>query len=259
MGRYYWSRGFESHPLRGELGFAEAQAILRSPDVFVDRREEAELAAIHIELDPALSREEGGVDHVADLIKTHFDLGGTQINLNIMDADKVLEASSNALGSLVEPMRESATALREQARDRGVEGLMLKRRSSPYRTGRTRGDWWKWKVDPLSLDAVLVYAQRGHGRRASLYTDYTFAVWQGDTLVPFAKAYSGLNDKEIGQVDRYIQRNTLERFGPVRSVRHKLTYRCSISYRLLYENNRTYTRYYPGRGPQDCRPGTYNS
>jgi DNA ligase-1 len=116
---------------------------------------------------------------------------------------------------------ESWTALaraREQARERGVEGLMLKRRRSAYGVGRTRGDWWKWKVDPYSVDAVLVYAQRGHGRRASLYTDYTFAVWHEGSLLPFAKAYSGLTDAEIREVDAYVTRNTVEQFGPVRSV-----------------------------------------
>jgi DNA ligase-1 len=112
--------------------------------------------------------------------------------------------------------------LREQSRERGVEGLMLKRRDSAYGVGRTRGDWWKWKVDPFSVDAVLVYAQRGHGRRASLYTDYTFAVWNAGELVPFAKAYSGLTDAEIREVDDYIRRNTVEQFGPVRSVAPKL-------------------------------------
>jgi DNA ligase-1 len=112
--------------------------------------------------------------------------------------------------------------MREQARERGVEGLMLKRCGSVYGVGRTRGDWWKWKIDPYSVDAVLVYAQRGHGRRASLYTDYTFAVWHQGALVPFAKAYSGLTDAEIREVDAYVTRNTLEKFGPVRSVVPKL-------------------------------------
>ncbi|KAG1223675.1 hypothetical protein G6F35_004512 [Rhizopus arrhizus] len=112
-----------------------------------------------------------------------------------------------------------AAAMRELARERGVEGLMLKRRASPYQAGRRRGDWWKWKVDPLTIDAVLLYAQAGHGRRSTLYTDYTFGVWVGDTLVPVAKAYSGLDDKEILALDRWIRANTRERFGPVRSVR----------------------------------------
>ncbi len=113
---------------------------------------------------------------------------------------------------------------REQARSLGVEGLMLKRLSSPYRDGRRRGDWWKWKVDPLMIDAVLLYAQRGHGRRSGLYTDYTFAVWDADKLVPFAKAYSGLTDAEIRQVDRFVRTHTLERFGPVRSVEPELVF-----------------------------------
>jgi hypothetical protein len=88
-------------------------------------------------------------------------------------------------------------ALREESRRKGVEGFMLKRLDSAYLVGRRRGDWWKWKIDPLTADAVLIYAQRGHGRRAGLYTDYTFAVWQGESLVPFAKAYSGLSDDEL--------------------------------------------------------------
>jgi DNA ligase-1 len=115
-------------------------------------------------------------------------------------------------------------ALHEESRRRGVEGFMLKRRHSEYRVGRRRGDWWKWKVDPLTVDAVLIYAQRGHGRRSGLYTDYTFAVRDGGVLVPFAKAYSGLNDAEIRIVDRFVQRNTTDRFGPVRAVKPELVF-----------------------------------
>jgi DNA ligase 1 len=114
--------------------------------------------------------------------------------------------------------------LRRTARDRGVEGIMLKRRSSAYGVGRPKGDWWKWKVDPLTIDTVLIYAQPGHGRRASLYTDYTFGVWHEGELVPVAKAYSGLTDAEIRQVDAFIRRNTLERHGPVRIVRPELVF-----------------------------------
>lgn len=95
---------------------------------------------------------------------------------------------------------------------------MLKRLSSPYRTGRKRGDWWKWKIDPFTVDAVLLYAQAGHGRRANLLTDYTFGVWSGGELVPVAKAYSGLSDEEILTLDGWIRRHTLQKFGPVRSV-----------------------------------------
>ena len=112
----------------------------------------------------------------------------------------------------------AARALRATARERGVEGIMLKRRASAYQLGRKRGDWWKWKIDPLTIDAVLIYAQAGHGRRSTLFTDYTFAVWQDEQLVPVAKAYSGLDDKEILALDRWIRAHTLEKFGPVRSV-----------------------------------------
>ncbi|WP_295994111.1 ATP-dependent DNA ligase [Rugamonas sp.] len=115
--------------------------------------------------------------------------------------------------------------IRTQSRARGVEGLMLKAVDAEYGVGRTKnvGTWWKWKIDPYSVDAVLIYAQSGHGRRASLYTDYTFAVWDADQegsrrLVPFAKAYSGLTDAEIAQVDSAIRKTTIEKFGPVRSV-----------------------------------------
>ncbi|MES1931037.1 ATP-dependent DNA ligase [Salinisphaera shabanensis T35B1] len=113
---------------------------------------------------------------------------------------------------------DELATLRERSREFATEGFVLKRAGSPYRVGRTRGDWYKWKVDPYSIDAVLLYAQPGSGRRSSLLTDYTFAVWDGENLVPFAKAYSGLTDEEIGQVDHWIRRNTRERFGPVRSV-----------------------------------------
>jgi DNA ligase 1 len=111
-----------------------------------------------------------------------------------------------------------------RARDAGAEGLMLKDRASAYGVGRRRGPWWKWKVPPFTVDAVMVYAQRGHGRRASLYTDYTLAVWRHEELVPFAKAYSGLTDAEIRRVDAFVRRNTLERFGPVRAVRPELVF-----------------------------------
>ncbi|MEM1216089.1 MAG: ATP-dependent DNA ligase [Bacteroidota bacterium] len=113
---------------------------------------------------------------------------------------------------------EELAVEREQARAKRSEGIMLKRLSSPYRSGRKRGDWWKWKVDPLTVDAVMIYAQQGHGRRANLFTDFTFAVWDGDRLVPFTKAYSGLTDKEFNEITRWVKKNTLERFGPVRSV-----------------------------------------
>lgn len=113
---------------------------------------------------------------------------------------------------------------RAQSREHFAEGLMLKKKSSEYKIGRKKGDWWKWKVDPLTIDAVLIYAMRGHGRRANLYSDYTFAVWSGDELVPFTKAYSGLTDAEIRKVDAFVKKNTLDRFGPVRSVKAELVF-----------------------------------
>ena len=119
---------------------------------------------------------------------------------------------------------QAAADARLGARELGAEGLMLKRLGSAYGVGRRRGDWWKWKVDPLSVDAVLIYAQPGSGKRAGLYTDYTFGVWEGDHLVPFAKAYTGLTDEEIRKVDAYVRRNTLEKFGPVRTIKPELVF-----------------------------------
>lgn len=114
----------------------------------------------------------------------------------------------------------------ERARSREIfaEGLMLKRLDSPYRDGRRKGDWWKWKVDPLVIDAVMIYAQAGHGRRANLFTDFTFAVWDEDALVPFTKAYSGLTDAEFRTITAWVRKNTIERFGPVRSVAAELVF-----------------------------------
>jgi DNA ligase 1 len=131
-------------------------------------------------------------------------------------------------------------AARARAREVGAEGLMLKRRSSSYGVGRRRGDWWKWKVDPLSVDAVLMYAQPGSGRRAGLYTDYTFGVWDGDRLLPFAKAYTGLTDEEIRRVDAFVRRNTLEKFGPVRTVKPELVFE------LAFEGIQRSTRHKSG-------------
>jgi DNA ligase 1 len=124
------------------------------------------------------------------------------------------------------PFTTIADLARERlaSRDLGAEGLMLKRLDSPYQTGRKRGDWWKWKVDPLTVDAVMIYAQAGHGRRANLYTDYTFAVRDGDGLVPFTKAYSGLTDAEFTEITNWVRKNTLQRFGPVRRVPPELVF-----------------------------------
>lgn len=119
---------------------------------------------------------------------------------------------------------EMLSSLRDQSRDYVAEGFMLKRHDSQYETGRKKGSWHKWKVDPYTIDAVMLYAQAGHGRRANLFTDFTFAVWDGDLLVPFAKAYSGLTDKELVEVDAFVKKNTKEKFGPVRSVNPELVF-----------------------------------
>jgi DNA ligase 1 len=125
---------------------------------------------------------------------------------------------------------------RSHAREMGSEGLMLKRRSSVYQTGRKVGDWWKWKIDPLVIDAVMVYAAKGSGRRSTLYTDYTFAVRDGEKLVTFTKAYSGLTDKEFAQVDAFVKRNSLEKFGPVRTVKPELVF--EIAFEGIAASNR---------------------
>lgn len=140
--------------------------------------------------------------------RRELDLLLTRINTPaLMLSPPVLDESWNAL-----------CLARDQARARGVEGLMLKQWQSPYGTGRQRGAWWKWKVDPFTFDGVLLYAAPGHGRRSNLYTDYTFGVWNGESLVPVAKAYSGLTDNEIRSLDKWIRSHTKEKFGTVRSV-----------------------------------------
>jgi DNA ligase-1 len=113
---------------------------------------------------------------------------------------------------------------RELSREKSVEGIMLKQKNSTYQVGRKKGEWWKWKVDPLTLDAVLTYAQSGHGRRAGKFTDYTFGLWHEGELITFAKAYSGLTNDEILEVDRFVKRNSLEKFGPVRRVAPKMVF-----------------------------------
>ena len=125
---------------------------------------------------------------------------------------------------------------RTRSREIGSEGIMLKRNDSSYQSGRKKGDWWKWKIDALTIDAVMIYAQKGHGRRSNLYTDYTFAVKDGDKLVSFAKAYSGLTDKEFAQVDAFVKRNSIEKFGPVRTVKPELVF--EIAFEGIAASNR---------------------
>lgn len=143
--------------------------------------------------------------------------------------DALLAATPSAGRLVLSPSVEAAdwTAVsdaRRRARDVGAEGLILKRLGSGYGVGRRKGDWWKWKVEPFSVDAVLMYAQPGSGRRAGLFTDYTFGVWDDGRLVAFAKAYSGLTDEEIRRVDAFVRRNTMEKHGPVRVVNPELVF-----------------------------------
>ena len=119
---------------------------------------------------------------------------------------------------------QDAATIRAKAREEFCEGLMIKHKHSTYKVGRKRGEWWKWKLDALTIDAVMIYAMRGHGRRANLFTDFTFAVWQEDKLVPFTKAYSGLTDAEMKEVDAFVKKNTIDKFGPVRSVTPELVF-----------------------------------
>lgn len=157
---------------------------------------------------------------------------------------------------------QTLAEIRRRSRQEQSEGLMLKHLASTYEVGRVRGAWWKWKVAPYTIDAVLIYAQAGHGRRANLFTDYTFAVWQGDQLVPFAKAYSGLSDAEIREVDRFVRQRTRERFGPVRSVDPELVME------LAFEGLQPSTRHKSGvsvrfprivRWRRDKRPADANT
>jgi DNA ligase-1 len=146
--------------------------------------------------------------------------------LPLVERRKLLESLNIAqLSPIVQAQTwEELAELRQEARSRGVEGFMLKRKDSPYLVGRKKGLWWKWKIEPMTVDCVLIYAMRGSGKRASLYTDYTFGVWNGEELVSFAKAYTGLTDEEIRRVDTFVRRNTLEKFGPVRTVKPELVF-----------------------------------
>lgn len=162
-----------------------------------------------------------------------FDPETNRRSLSILHPPEVTIHDANLTWQQLKIQRESAKQFR-------AEGLMLKRKDSTYQVGRPVGDWWKWKVDPYTVDAVLIYAQRGHGRRASLYTDYTFAVWKENDLVPFAKAYSGLTDAEIRKVDAFVRKNTNDKFGPVRSVTPELVFE------LAFENIQRSTRHKSG-------------
>jgi DNA ligase-1 len=155
------------------------------------------------------------------LEQNHTDIRPLPLRERRERLEAVLRNAPEALGisgAVSAESWEDLIRLREESRSRAVEGLMLKSLDSPYGTGRQRGGWWKWKIDPYSFDGVMLYAQPGHGRRSNLYTDYTFGVWKDDELVPVAKAYSGLSNAEIAELDRWIRAHTTEKFGPVRQV-----------------------------------------
>ncbi|HTD92448.1 MAG TPA: ATP-dependent DNA ligase [Chitinophagaceae bacterium] len=165
-------------------------------------------------------------------------------NISLAERRKKLEEIVTAVNHPVLPISptiqfdtwEQLASIRGGSRDKGAEGLMLKRKESIYQTGRKRGDWWKWKIDPMVIDAVMIYAQKGSGRRSNLYTDYTFAVKDGEKLVAFTKAYSGLTDKEFTEVDYFVKRNAIEKFGPVRTVKPELVF--EIAFEGIAASNR---------------------
>ena len=194
------------------MGFHQLQRRIQRKSVGKKLREEVPVRLMAYDL-----LEEGGVDLRA--------LPTTERRRRLEVLVRSVDLPRLGIAELVDGATWEALAeARGTSRGRGVEGLMLKRRDAPYGAGRPRGDWWKWKVDPFTLDVVLVYAQRGHGRRASLYTDYTLAVWDQGELVPVAKAYSGLTDKEIRRVDAFVRRHIVDRFGPVRVVEPELVF-----------------------------------
>ena len=131
---------------------------------------------------------------------------------------------------------EAMAEIRDLSREKGIEGLMLKQKTAIYSVGRKKGLWWKWKVEPYTVDAVMVYAQQGHGRRAGVFSDYTFSIWNDGELVPFCKAYSGLSDKEMKQVDKWIRSNTTAKHGPVRVVKAEQVF--EIAFEGIQESKR---------------------
>ncbi len=164
-------------------------------------------------------------------------------SFNLSERRKILETLISSIHSKITLSEkidftdwDELKAIQENSRIKNAEGLMLKHRNSAYQVGRKKGDWWKWKVNPYTIDAVLTYAMQGHGKRANLFTDYTFAVWHNDELVTFTKAYSGLSDDEIKEVDAFVRKNTIEKFGPVRSVKPELVF--EIAFEGIAHSNR---------------------
>lgn len=177
------------------------------------------------------------------LERNHQDLRQRPLRERRQQLEALLRGAPEVLGisaAVAADSWEELARLREESRSRAVEGLMLKALDSTYGTGRQRGSWWKWKIDPYSFDGVMLYAQPGHGRRSNLYTDYTFGVWSNNELVPVAKAYSGLSNTEIAELDRWIRAHTTEKFGPVRQVEQTQVFE------LAYEGIAASTRHKSG-------------
>ncbi|MET4575517.1 ATP-dependent DNA ligase [Ottowia thiooxydans] len=241
---YLWSRGEER--LDGRFPELEAQAVRLPPGVVLDGEllawdEAANLPRAFVALQKRIQKRSPSAKLLKetpvrilfyDLLESNGEdwrsrpLAERRIELERVLAQSEVQSSLLGLSEVVEFNGwPELGQTRARSAEQRAEGLMLKALNSPYQEGRKRGDWWKWKIDPFTIDAVLIYAQSGSGRRSTLHTDYTFAVWgEEGALVPVAKAYSGLNDAEILKLDRWIRSHTIERFGPVRSVKPELVF-----------------------------------
>lgn len=177
-----------------------------------------------------------------DLLECNgLDIRNEPLNLRRPKLEGVISKLSGEVNILLSPIVNFKTwdelaDLRATARDLNSEGIMLKHTASVFHAGRKRGDWWKWKINPYTVDTVMIYAQKGSGRRANFYTDYTFAVKDGEKLITVAKAYSGLTDKEIKEVNRFVNKNAIEKFGPVRTVKPELVF--EIAFEGIAESKR---------------------
>lgn len=180
--------------------------------------------------------------YVYDLLEHHaLDLRSDTLEKRRILLQHVIENLSTKNIAILSPVVEfnswaQLANIRTGSRDVNSEGIMLKKKDSLYHSGRKRGDWWKWKVNPYTVDTVMIYAQKGSGRRAGFYTDYTFAVRDGDRLITVAKAYSGLTDQEIKEVDAFVKKNAIEKFGPVRTVKPELVF--EIAFEGIAESKR---------------------
>ncbi|WP_226858587.1 ATP-dependent DNA ligase [Diaphorobacter aerolatus] len=241
---YLWSRGEER--LDGRFPELEAQAMLLPADAVLDGEllawdEAAQIPRTFVSLQKRIQKRKPSARLMNEVpVRILFydlleldgeDLRSQPLAMRRLELERLLAPlqADNAMLALSPLIRfdhwAQLTGVRDESAAHHAEGLMLKSLASPYQEGRRRGDWWKWKIDPLTIDAVLIYAQSGSGRRSTLHTDYTFAVWNAEgVLVPVAKAYSGLTDAEILKLDKWIRAHTLERFGPVRSVKAELVF-----------------------------------